>query len=235
MRPGEAGGSREAAQQVGAGVQQGSGSPGWCRDQWQPRSRRWVSWPGRGVPTPLWHAEHGRSTAPHFTDEDTEAGVQRHLAITFPVPGVLLSSAGETEMNQPHPGVGICRGHRNLCLVERGAGWAGARRAGAFFPSGGAQGSGQGLPGRRDSQGQSQEEGSCTVRVGARGWQSLGLADGRTKGAWGASPALPCRPQTIQTPSCLHTPIPAPPGWGGSPRGHPICQRRLLRLEIKCL
>lgn len=175
----------------------------------------------------------GLDTAPHFTDEDTEA-LSAALVLSYHllVHGALLYAAGGTEMNQTHPGVGTHRGHRILCLAER-------CRLGLGEESGGSQGC---WPSGRDpSRWAGALQAEAAARAEARGWgcqASLRLWQ-RLAGTWpgrwqdqgclgSLSPAPPAWLQTVQAPPCLHTPFLAP-------QIIPIPRSRLLRLEIKCL
>lgn len=112
-------------------------------------------------------------------------------------------------MNQSRPvwarGVGTRHGRGSLRRAERPGRESGPRGPG---PQGGA-GRWAGTFGGGTSQDRAPRVVPGRVGVGAEGWQRLGLADGRTKGAGGASL------------------LPLPPGrslWGGPPRplSHPV-------------
>lgn len=157
--------------------------------------------PGRGPADPSLAPPSvgGRGQHPHFTAEDTEAQSAALAPAgtspvpTSPVPRALLDPVGETEVNQSHPGVRTPRGHRNLCLAERCR--PGPGKESSSLGTGTLEGHrepGRGLPGRGVSR---------AVSGLGQGVGRLGLADGRTKGAW---ESLPC-------PSHLATGC--PPSW----------------------
>lgn len=155
-------------------------------------------------------------------DEDTEArAAALILSQHLPCAGSPSRCCGGNGDESDPPGVGTRRGHRNLRLAERGAGWAGERRAGA---SQGASPSGR-SPGR--CTGTFQAEGTARAEawgggaVLCRGW-GRGLAEARP-GRWqdqGCLGSLSLPPHLVT--GCL----------GPSPPSHPIsCSLRHPRGE----
>lgn len=228
---GAARGRWQAAQQTRAG--RGSGSPGagpgasgsQCR-RLSPRRGP----PGQGAVGTLSSSSvsAGRAQHPHLTDEATEAPSPARTSQQPPCAGSPTGfhlDAGEGGESEPR-GVGTRPGCGNLRRAERGS----LARQGERPP--GPRPSGAGRWAGAFSQDRARGAVPGRVGVGAEGWQRLGLADGRTKGAGGAS-LLPLPPGR----SLPHPPRPPshPVSCSSKPPGErllPIGRRRLLRPEL---
>lgn len=69
------------------------------------------------------------------------------------------------------------------------------------------------------------------------GWQTLGLADGKTQVAWGASPRPLPPGHRLASPFLALIPcfLLLKASWGKAASGVPFGRSRLLRLDSKCL